>query len=325
MDWLSRLGFRVGRSEQAGPARPVGFPIAILSFNRPDYLRQVLASLRPQVCEQDRILLFQDGGWNRWSGRQKGRAELIAQCVSIFRRAIPWGDVAEAPENLGIALNYERAERYLFEDIQAEKALFLEDDLILSRNYLGVIGQLLDIAERDQRIAYVSAYGDFWASRRDQRRRAGDLIAMHENWGAALTRRAWLAERPFRKQYLELLGDCDYSRRNHKAIDAFYAARGWDKVVSSQDGARWISCVERNQVRVTTFACHARYIGKRGEHSTPKLFKESKFSKTAMFRGIPPDLTGPTDEQVARWLDAERLRFQGGGKPCDAGHGPAQM
>jgi hypothetical protein len=301
----------------------VGFPIAILSFNRPRYLRPVLASLRPQVSEQDRIVLFQDGGWNRWSGRQKGSAELIAQCVSIFRRAIPWGEVVEAPENLGIALNYERAERHLFEGLQAEKALLLEDDLVLSPNYLGVIGKLLDIAERDQRIAYVSAYGDFWASRRDQRRRAGDLIPMHENWGAALTRRAWLAERPFRKQYLELVADCDYSRRNHKAIDAFYAARGWDNVVSSQDGSRWIGCAERGEVRVTTFACHARYIGKQGEHSTPKLFKASKFSKTAMFRGIPPGLTGPTDEQVARWLDAERLRFQGRDKPFNAGRGPA--
>lgn len=323
MDWLSRLSSRIGHSGRARPAHPVGFPIAILSFNRPDYLRPVLASLRPQVGEQDRIVLFQDGGWNRWSSRQKGRAELIAQCVSIFRRAIPWGDVVEASENLGIALNYERAERHLFEGLQAEKALFLEDDLVLSRNYLGVIGQLLDIAERDPRIAYVSAYGDFWASRRDQRRRAGDLIPMHENWGAALTRRAWLAERPFRKQYLELVADCDYSRRNHKAIDAFYAARGWDKVVSSQDASRWIGCVERGEVRVTTFACHARYIGKQGEHSTPKLFKASKFSKTVMFRGIPPGLTGPTDEQVARWLNAERLRFQGRDKPFNAGHGPA--
>jgi hypothetical protein len=320
MDWLSRLGFRFGRSSQARQARPVGFPIAILSFNRPDYLHQVLASLRPQVSEHDRIVLFQDGGWNRWSERQKGRAELIARCVSIFRGIIPWGDVVEAPENLGIALNYERAERFLFEDVRAEKALFLEDDMVLSPNYLGVIGQLLDIAERDHRIGYVSAYGDFWASRRDQRRRAGDLIPMHENWGAALTRRAWLAERPLRNQYLELIGDCDYSRRDSKAIDAFHAARGWSKALSSQDAARWIACVERGEVRVTTFACHARYIGKRGEHSSAKQFKAAKFSRAVMFRGIPPDLSGPTDEQVARWLEAERLRFRGGGKPFYPGH-----
>ncbi|UCI17805.1 hypothetical protein FJ970_22225 [Mesorhizobium sp. B2-1-8] len=321
MDWLAGLGRRLWRSGEARPARPVGFPIAILSFDRPGYLREVLYSLRPQIAERDRVVLFQDGGWNRWSGRQKGNAELIAQCVAAFRRIIPWGEVVEAPENLGIALNYERAERYLFEDSRAEKALFLEDDLLLSPNYLGVVGQLLDLAEQDQRIAYVAAYGDLWAGRRSQRRRAHDLIPMHENWGAALTRSAWLAERPFRKQYLELVGDCDYSRRDHEAIKAFYSGRGWKNEITSQDAARWIACAERGAVRVTTFACHARYIGMHGEHSTPKLFKASKFDKTVVFRGTPPDLTAPTDDEVALWLGTERQRFQGGGKPFYVGHG----
>lgn len=323
MDWLSGLGCRLWRPRQAKPARPVDFPIAILSFDRPDYLRRVLDSLRPQIAEPDRVVLFQDGGWNRWSGRQKGHAELIARCVAAFRRIIPWGEVVEAPENLGIAMNYERAERHVFEDLRAEKALFLEDDLVLSPNYLGVVGQLLDLAEQDQRIAYVAAYGDLWASRRVQRHRAHDLIAMHENWGAALTRRAWLAERPFRTQYLELVGECDYSRRDHEAIRAFYAGRGWSNPITSQDAARWIACAERGAVRVSTFACHARYIGKRGEHSTAKLFKSSRFGKTVMFRGTPPDLAAPTDGQVAQWLGDERQRFQGGGKPFYAGHGLA--
>ncbi|QPC93563.1 hypothetical protein [Mesorhizobium sp. INR15] len=300
--------------------RPAGFPIAILSFDRPGYLRQVLKSLRPQITEADKVVLFQDGGWNRWSKRQKGNNERIGQCVATFHRTIPWGEVIEAPENLGIALNYERAERHVFEDLQAGKGLFLEDDLVLSPNYLGTIGQLLDLAEQDPRIAYVAAYGDLWASQRVQRQRAHDLIAMHENWGAALTRRTWLAERPFRKKYLELVDGCDYSRRDSHAIRAFYAGRGWKNPVTSQDAARWIACAERGAVRISNFACHARYIGKRGEHSNPRLFKASRFASTVMFRGSPPDLAAPTDAQVAQWLDAERQRFLGDGKPFYPGH-----
>jgi len=321
MEWLSALGRGLWRSERARPAPPVGFPIAVLSFDRPGYLRRVLDSLRPQIGEPDRVVLFQDGGWNRWSDRRKGSAERIAQCISVFRKAVPWGEVVESPENLGIALNYERAERHLFESLRAERALFLEDDLILSPNYLRVVRQLLDIAERDQRIAYVAAYGDLWASRRSQRLRAHDLIPMHENWGAALTRQSWLAERPFRRRYLELVGDCDYSRRDHEKIRAFYAERGWDNPISSQDAARWIACAERGAVRVTTFACHARYIGKHGEHSSPKLFKASGFDRARMFRGTAPDLVAPTDEQISQWLARERKRFQGGGEPFYPGHG----
>ncbi|MEW6632393.1 MAG: hypothetical protein AB1440_16115 [Pseudomonadota bacterium] len=321
MGWLSDIGRVLLRSGGAKAAQPIGFPIAILSFDRPDYLRRVLYSLRPQIGEQDRVVLFQDGGWNRWSERGKGSAELIARCISLFRKSVPWGEVVESPENLGIALNYERAERHMFESLAAERALFLEDDLVLSPNYLRVIRQLLDIADQDRRIAYVAAYGDLWASRQSQRRRAHDLIPMHENWGAALTRQAWLAERPFRKRYLELVGDCDYSRRDHETIKAFYAERGWDNAITSQDAARWIACAERGAVRVTTFACHARYIGKRGEHSTPRLFKASKFDRTRMFKGTAPDLVAPTDEQIAQWLAREQMRFKGGGEPFYPGHG----
>ena len=155
------------------------------------------------------MILFQDGSWNAWSHRNKGDPRDIEQCVSIFQRIIPWGEVQQAPENLGIALNYERAERHLFEDISAEKALFLEDDLVLSPNYLGAIQQLLAIAERDHRIGYVSAYGNLWASQSEQQARCHELIPMHENWGAATTRRAWLAERQFRQAYLALVETCD--------------------------------------------------------------------------------------------------------------------
>ncbi|WP_395447297.1 hypothetical protein ACHMW7_20235 [Aminobacter sp. UC22_36] len=300
---------------------PIGFPIAILSFDRPHYLRRTLHSLRSQISEADRVILFQDGSWNGWSHRNKGEPRDIGQCVSIFQRIIPWGEVQQAPENLGIALNYERAERHLFEDISAEKALFLEDDLVLSPNYLGVIQQLLAIAERDHRIGYVSAYGNLWASQSEQQARSHELIPMHENWGAATTRRAWLAERQFRQAYLALVESCDYSERDHAAIKEFYARRGWTSGTTSQDAARWIACLERGEVRISSFACHARYIGEHGEHFTPRQFKASKLGNTVMFKGNPPDLQWPTDQQVSDWLETEHARFQGTGQPFYKGHG----
>src|ERR1700674_3663882 len=40
--------------------------------------------------------------------------------------------------NIGIALNYERAENYMFKALGRPYALFLEDDLVLSPQYLTV-------------------------------------------------------------------------------------------------------------------------------------------------------------------------------------------
>ena len=286
--------------------------IAILSFNRPHYLRLVLNSLRMQICERDEIALMQDGAVNPWSGQVKASQESIKECVDIFRSTIPWGAVIQSQHNLSIALNYERAETHFFETLSRPHALFLEDDLVLSPHYLHATQALLELAQSEKRIAYVSAYGNMWASLVEQRRRHTELQHMHENWGFAMTREAWWDERLFRKRYLELLDGHDYSQRDHHRIRDFYRTRGWSVSITSQDAARWIASLELGKVRLTTFACHARYIGETGEHFTPDLYRKSDFDKTLMVDTPFAAPAPPTSEQIETWLEIERERFQGG-------------
>lgn len=300
-------------------------PIAILSFNRPRYLREVLKSLRGQVSKRDEIVLFQDGATNPHSGRVKASQQDIRACVDLFKAIIPWGKVIEADRNLGIAMNYERAETYFFADRLRPYALFLEDDLVLSPNYLVVVRNLLKIAETDERISYVSAYGNMWASREEQYRRRAELQHMHENWGFAMTRAAWLGERPFREQYLALVKDLDYSQRDNAAIIAFYADRGWNTRVTSQDCARWIASVELGKVRLTSFSCHARYIGEEGEHFTPQHFHACGFGRTEMFEGPPDHLAAPSSAEIEVFLEVERRRFKGIVGPFYQGHATAGL
>jgi len=107
--------------------------------------------------------LFQDGAWNPFSDVQKAGYEPIAECCELFRRQIPLGTVFQSHVNLGIALNYKRAEEFLFGGLKVPYALFLEDDMVLSPHYLEVTHRLLHIAIKQPAIGYVSAYGDFWA------------------------------------------------------------------------------------------------------------------------------------------------------------------
>jgi len=58
--------------------------IAILGYDRPHYLTQVLDSLAPQLGELDQVYLFQDGAWNPHSGITKTDPEVIEECCMVF-------------------------------------------------------------------------------------------------------------------------------------------------------------------------------------------------------------------------------------------------
>ncbi len=327
MNWFKRAGGAFSgalfkKPDYARPdGQPHGFHIAILSYDRPKYLEQVLASLRPQLTKNDRVTLFQDGYAEKQNSKPFHSKRNIRTCVKLFRKHIPWGEVLESKDNLGIALNYERAEKHVFENLEAAACLFLEDDLVLSPSFLQVTEQLLSFAHADNRIGYVSACGNLWASLEEQSQRANELMPMHENWGAAMTRKSWLAERPYREAYLNLVRTQQYELRDHEEIIAMYAAQGWECRFTSQDSSRWIACLERGVVRVSTFACHAKYIGAHGVHFTPELFDKGRFAKTVMSKNAPLNLMAPDSAFISKCIEEEDRRFTGKGEPFYPSHG----
>jgi GT2 family glycosyltransferase len=120
-----------------------GLPIGVLSFNRPDYLEQVLTSLSAQLVPDDHCYLFQDGAWNPCSGETRAQEAELWRCVEVFSRLIPAGRVFASPMNLGVAGNYRRAEAYIFQYLRSQEAVFLEDDLVLSPDFMRVTVDLL--------------------------------------------------------------------------------------------------------------------------------------------------------------------------------------
>lgn len=304
--------------------------IALLSFNRPRYLGRVLASLVPQLQPEDEVFLFQDGSFNPASNRKKADDRQIEQCVRIFEQST--GSIIakrcnvkvfRSSVNLGIAGNYRAAEQYVFETLNRKRALFLEDDLVLGPDFLHVTDKLLDLSEREPMIGYVSAYGDLWASRRLQHERNGQLILMHENWGAALTKRSWLAQQKVREQYWSLIENVDYSFRDNERIVSFYKDLGFECNITSQDSSRWIACLMAGMVRLTTSTCNARYIGKIGEHSKANYFRTYRFKDSRIFDGITV-VNMPNKSELERWYKESLDDFKGGyvhsyqkkSKPC---------
>lgn len=262
-------------------------PIAILSFNRPDYLRQVLASLAAQqsaALDRRKIILFQDGWHNAYSNRGAARFEDIEACIAAFRAAIPHGEVMAAPNNLGVAENYRRAETHLFETLDSDCGFFLEDDLVLAPRYLATLDALRAATEGVDAVGYFACYGNLQASLADQLARPGLMRRLEHLWGFGLYRRHWRAMQPLLAEYYDLVVGRDYHPRARRTpeILARYRARGIPVAVSSQDDVKKAITYHLGRVALNTNLVSARYIGESGLHSNPQRYLASGYDRTVV-------------------------------------------
>jgi len=244
-------------------------PIAILAFNRSDYLEQTLLSLARQnndMLAGREIQLFQDGVVNQISGMQYAPREVITRNVTNFLTIFPSGLVHVQQENLGIARHFDFIEKYFFESRGFEVAIFLEDDLILSPQYLSIMESLIGEMVRNEQIGYIAAYGDHRASLADQLINLSTIVQMGHKWAFAVTRRQWLRQYPLVQEYLEAISHMDYNRRNHTVVVDWYLAKGFLPLVTSQDAIKDAAMYMSGATKLMTYCCYGKYIGKIGIH-----------------------------------------------------------
>lgn len=281
--------------------RPFLPPIAIMSFNRPNLLDKVLKSLKSQsvIIEDSSVHLFQDGAQSPFGRKSRAKPEDIAASVSVFRRYFPNGMVHVAPYNLGVALNFERAEKFIFEEMNAELGVFFEDDMVLSPYYLDTLQKLSDFALEEERIGYVAAYGVHRAPNDEQRRLRRHLVPMGHNWGFALTRRQWQRQREILDEYLSFVRNCPYSERPDERIRAYFSSLGVPIFGTSQDAAKEVACAALGTVRLMCFPAQGHYIGDVGEHYNPELYKSMGYDGTILFNEQLRGFDFPTSDDLA--------------------------
>lgn len=287
-------------------------PIAIMSFNRPGMLERVLVSLKAQtlpVAEQ-RVHLFQDAARNPFGGTSRATEEDIAACIGVFRRHFPDGVVHEAPHNLGIALNFDRAERFFFGTLGAELGIFFEDDMVLSPHYLDALERLSAFALAEEKVGYVAAYGDHRASPEEHGRLRRHIMPMGHNWGFALTRRQWERQREIVEGYLHFVRDCEYRYRPHDEIRSYFARMGMTTAQTSQDTAKEIANAVLGTARIMCFPAYGNYIGDIGEHYTPALYKALDFGRTILFGRAPDGFDFPTAQGLTDMIEDTRAQLR---------------
>ena len=284
-------------------------PIAIMSFNRPHFLAETLESLANQdrgEFGQREVHLFQDGAVNRWSRMRYAEQKDIDACIELFKARFPKGRVHYTGDNIGICENFCRAEEHFFLSDDFETAWFFEDDMILSPVYFRMMERLERYAATVPRVAYFSAYGNYYASQEEVRANLREIIPLDHHWAFGLRREPWLRMRQALEGYYGLVRGTDYARRYHKAIYDYFAKSGSVPRGSSQDAAKSWACARLGLLRLRTYAPFARYTGTQGAHMTQAKFDELGFAKTVIQTREITDLKFPSEDEITDMLDEQR-------------------
>ena len=288
-------------------------PIAVMSFNRPDYLRQVLASLAGQQgAEAGRreVFLFQDGWRNAYSGRVCAEQAQVEACVETFREIFPQGQVMAAPDNLGVAENFLRAETLFFREMKVECGYFFEDDMVLAPRYLATLDALREACAGSRKVGYFACYGHLQASAEEQMKRARLLRRLGHLWGFGLFRSHWEEMQPEMADYYALVVGKDYKARPHAEILRRYRDRGIPIGVTSQDDVKKSVTYALGRTALNTQVVNARYIGEVGLHSNAKTFERGGFARTVVLAMDRVDFDFPDDAalEAIRQEELDRRR-----------------
>ena len=251
--------------------------VGIITFDRPGYLRRVLAALEVQTqAPAAEYWLFQDGVVNRFSDQPHGEQAKVDACRALFDRArLPNKHVKQWDDNVGVAINSLEALDTLAANY--ERVVLLEGDAVLSPYWLRLAGLLFaDLAERP----------DVFSVSPNFRSEGVDLGAVRfgrrHMWAECFLSQRWHAIRPYYiEDYWPHVAEVDYFYRDIDAIDALYTAHGVhggpDGLAWSQDGGRILAMMRAGMRRAFLGVNRAIGIGREGIHFTPELFHAGGF------------------------------------------------
>lgn len=173
-------------------------PFAIFAFRRPDHLRALLASVEKcRRLEECAITIFCDGP----RGADDAEAVEAARVVAREWASAHGAQVVERAENLGLARSIVTATTNL---VNAHgRVIVVEDDMILSAEFLDFMLTGLDRYENDERALQITG---FQFAIEPLPKPDAFFIPLASTWGWATWRRAWQRFR-WEPENLALLDD----------------------------------------------------------------------------------------------------------------------
>ena len=169
--------------------------IALIGYDRPKYFGQVLASIARNPEAKDwPLFVFLDGPAGAEQDEQ-------ARAVALSDIANPY--VVQYDGNVGCGLNIIMARQYLFDRLEFDRVFIMEDDLVISPHYFGLVSRLMDWCEAEY--SDIGVVQGYWHCRENvdwKRQHLADVATGNPHWwGYLMTRPAWNAISPMMMEY----------------------------------------------------------------------------------------------------------------------------
>lgn len=271
--------------------------ILLLGFNRVDYFQQTLAALESNnIAHACDLHVYLDGG-------EKARQSELVTLVENSSFSNPTFVLRE--NNWGIGRHLIDARRTLFDKLEYDRILLLEDDMILAPSYVQTVLEISDWAQQFSDVGTVMAYNINEASLEAQMNQKRHVVATNRHfWGYVLTRSVWDTIKSivydFEQKYLLKKA---YAHRAHFRIRWMFM-RTWmkkkrltrhgtslvpnqcltppfpnipRKSPTSQDAITALALWHHGFARITTRVSRAEYIGSEGFSFTPETFSDFGF------------------------------------------------
>lgn len=256
-------------------------PIGLLLFNRFDYAKRVLESIRAQTLPVDESRLhISIDGYAGSKAEFQGKPDRTAAIFEMARSLFPNAVILQAEKNIGITeSNCLLEHSMLTSHPDATWIGFFEEDYVLSPDYLAIAEQLRSAAEPIDDIVMVAATGE---TLDPVNRDVAGIFPMGHLW-AHLVRVSHMRERHDDVQiFRQQLSGKAYWDRDKIALARLMASRGVFPIGVANDLQRLGLVFRYNRLGITTGLSYGEYIGVEGEHMSDSSFARFKF-------------TGPTD------------------------------
>lgn len=257
--------------------------IGIISFDRPQYLRQLLKSLEKQDLVDTEFHLFQDGEVNKFSKRQVTVHGLTRKCIKLFNEAeLPNKFIHDRKVNVGNAINQFEAIEFMSDNY--DKFLIIEDDVVLSPHYIRLVKLLGKKINNDvfsvglgfKRLCKKENI-DYNLTRLVT---SNDRVGNSIHWWCELySSKNWKKVRKDFLEYYKFVKDVDYKMRPSDEIRKFFHSQGFNINQTSQDAGRDYALFKNGMIRLNTVVNRGIYIGEYGLHFTPNKFKLGGYDK----------------------------------------------
>lgn len=248
--------------------------IGIISWNRPRYLKELLNSLEKNDLTNTESHLFQDGAVCKFTNIELANPHDILKSLNIFTDAnLPNKRIHLQDKNVSVAINQFEATQIL--STHYKQFIFLENDVIVSPNFVTIMKKLLHQFAEDKRVACISP-GFRPLCKEDVIDKNWDKLVFSAGhfWAEACWSDKWKVIEKELLPYYNIVKKAPYRKRNDKGINTLFANSGTKMPATSQDNAKDWAIMKTNMKRARLVVNRATGIGDYGVHSTPEKLKK---------------------------------------------------